>query len=110
MDEDRTSCVLKLRFLHMEFFHVLQPTEQSKFKVEVFWVVTPYSVVVGYQRFRGPCCLDLHALQLTERNKFEVHSTEFFSGFPIKILYAVFVFHMLATCSTHLILLVSSPK
>jgi len=24
-----------------------------KFQVEVFWVVTPYSVVVGYQRFRG---------------------------------------------------------
>jgi len=24
------------------------------FQVEVFWVVTPCSVVVGYQRFRGP--------------------------------------------------------
>jgi hypothetical protein len=23
-------------------------------QVEVFWVVTPCSVVVGYQRFRGP--------------------------------------------------------
>jgi hypothetical protein len=22
-------------------------------------VVTPFSVVVGYQRFRGPCCLHL---------------------------------------------------
>jgi hypothetical protein len=28
------------------------------FQVEVYWVVTPCSVVVGYQRFRGPCCLD----------------------------------------------------
>jgi hypothetical protein len=27
------------------------------FQVEVFLVVTPCSVVVGYQRFRGPCCL-----------------------------------------------------
>jgi hypothetical protein len=27
------------------------------FQIEVFWVVTPCSVVVGYQRFRGPCCL-----------------------------------------------------
>jgi len=30
------------------------------FHVEVFWVVTPYRVVVGYQRFGGPCCLHLH--------------------------------------------------
>jgi hypothetical protein len=27
------------------------------FQVEVFWGVTQCSVVVGYQRFRGPCCL-----------------------------------------------------
>jgi len=26
------------------------------FQGEVFWLMTPYSVVVGYQRFRGPCC------------------------------------------------------
>jgi hypothetical protein len=25
----------------------------------VFWVVTPYSFAVGYQRFGGPCCLHL---------------------------------------------------
>jgi hypothetical protein len=31
-----------------------------KIQVEVFWVVTPCSVVVGYQCFRGPCCLHLH--------------------------------------------------
>jgi hypothetical protein len=29
-------------------------------QVEFFRVVTPCSVVVGYQRFRGPCCLHLH--------------------------------------------------
>jgi hypothetical protein len=29
------------------------------FQVEVFCVVTRCSVVVGYQRFRGPCCLHL---------------------------------------------------
>jgi hypothetical protein len=28
--------------------------------VKVFWVVTPCSAVVGYRRFRGPCCLHLH--------------------------------------------------
>jgi len=29
------------------------------FQVKVFWDVTPCSVLVGYQRFRGPCCLHL---------------------------------------------------
>jgi len=29
------------------------------FQVEILWVVTPCSVVVRYQRFRGPCCLHL---------------------------------------------------
>jgi hypothetical protein len=27
--------------------------------VGVFWVMTQCSVVVGYQRFGGPCCLHL---------------------------------------------------
>jgi hypothetical protein len=31
-----------------------------KIQVEVFWVMTPSSDVVGYQRFWGPCCLHLH--------------------------------------------------
>jgi hypothetical protein len=30
------------------------------FEVEVCWVVTPCSVVVGYQCFGEPCCLHLH--------------------------------------------------
>jgi hypothetical protein len=30
------------------------------FEVEVFCVATLYSVVVGYQGFRGPCYLLLH--------------------------------------------------
>jgi len=29
------------------------------FQVDVIWVETPCSVVVGYQRFRGQCCLHL---------------------------------------------------
>jgi len=29
------------------------------FQIEVFWVVTPCSDVVGYQRFRDPYCLHL---------------------------------------------------
>jgi hypothetical protein len=30
-----------------------------KIEFVVFWVVAPFSVVVGYQCFRGPCCLHL---------------------------------------------------
>jgi hypothetical protein len=30
------------------------------FQVEVFWFVTPCSVVVGYQSFRGPRCPHFH--------------------------------------------------
>jgi hypothetical protein len=29
------------------------------YQVEVFWVVTPCNVVVGYHHFGGPCCLHL---------------------------------------------------
>jgi hypothetical protein len=32
------------------------------------WVVTSYSVVVGYQRFRSPCCLHLQD-EVTEMGK-----------------------------------------
>jgi len=34
------------------------------FEVNVSWVVTPCSVVVGYHRFRGPCCLHLWVMTL----------------------------------------------
>jgi hypothetical protein len=30
-----------------------------KVLVMVFWIVTPCSVVVGYQRFGRPCCFHL---------------------------------------------------
>jgi len=30
-----------------------------KIRVEFFWVVMPCSVVIGYQEFRGICCLHL---------------------------------------------------
>jgi hypothetical protein len=36
-----------------ELFH----RKLNEFKFEFFEVVTPCSVVVGYQSFRGPCCL-----------------------------------------------------
>jgi hypothetical protein len=38
-----------------------------KMQVEVFWVVTSRSVVVGYQRFGGPCCLHLHGNEGSHR-------------------------------------------
>jgi hypothetical protein len=31
----------------------------AMFQIEVFCVMTLCSVVVGYQRFKGPCCLHL---------------------------------------------------
>jgi hypothetical protein len=37
-----------------------------KIGVEVFWVVTPCSVVVGYQHFRGSCCLQLHGEEMQQ--------------------------------------------
>jgi len=33
-----------------------------KMQVEVFWIVKPCNVVVGYQRFGGPCCLHLQVV------------------------------------------------
>jgi hypothetical protein len=33
-----------------------------KIQVQVFWVVTPCNDVVGYQRFRNPCCLHLQGM------------------------------------------------
>jgi len=39
-----------------------------KIEVEVFWVVTPCSVVVGYLRFRSPRCL-----HLTEKSTTTLH-------------------------------------
>jgi len=35
-------------------------TSAVMFQVQVFWAVTPCSVVLGYQHFGGPCCLRLH--------------------------------------------------
>jgi len=33
-----------------------------KIQVQVFWIVTPRSVAVGYQRFGGTCCLHLQGI------------------------------------------------
>jgi len=45
------------------------------FPFEVFWVVTPCSVVVGYQRFRGPCCLHIKGV-LSYHNTTRHHNPE----------------------------------
>jgi hypothetical protein len=34
-----------------------EPLTAVKIQVEVFWVVTLCCFVIGYQRFRGSCCL-----------------------------------------------------
>jgi hypothetical protein len=37
-----------------------QVKSTGKIQVEVFWVVTPCSVTVGYRHLGGTCCLHLH--------------------------------------------------
>jgi len=49
------------------------------FQVEVFWVVTQCSVMVGYQPFRGPCCLHLQPEDLDLKlfnSKFQVYKSK----------------------------------
>jgi len=36
-----------------------EASKELMIEVEVFCVMTPCNVVVGYQRFRGPCCFCL---------------------------------------------------
>jgi len=36
-------------------------------EVEVFSVVKPYNVMIGYQNFRGPCCLHLQGSILQQQ-------------------------------------------
>jgi hypothetical protein len=38
----------------------------AKIQVEVFWVVTPCSVMVGYRRFERCCCLHLQDILLAQ--------------------------------------------
>jgi hypothetical protein len=58
------SCTFTSQYVFMVWCLIKQDTsfETSAavmFQVEVLWVVTPYSVVVGYHRFRCPFCLHL---------------------------------------------------
>jgi hypothetical protein len=47
----------EVRKLHKEGLHDarFEAFTTVIFQVEVFWAVTPWSVVAGYQRFRDPC-------------------------------------------------------
>jgi hypothetical protein len=42
------------------------------FQVDVFWVMTLCSVVVGYQRFGGPCCLHLQGEVDRKKNGIDI--------------------------------------
>jgi hypothetical protein len=47
----------------------------AKIQAEVFWFMTLCSVVVGYHRFRGPCCLAHHNTGVTT-SKTSTRSTQ----------------------------------
>jgi hypothetical protein len=58
-----TSIQLSMDFLLCNVFNTLRDFDiltAVKIHVEIFWVVMPDNVVIGYQRFRGLSCLRLH--------------------------------------------------
>jgi hypothetical protein len=60
-----------------------------KIEVEVFRVVTPCSVVVGYQRFRGPCCFYYLGPSIESKNYFapkEIREYFIYRTFQSKIM------------------------
>jgi len=54
------------------------------FQVEVFWIVKLCSVVVGYQRFRGPHCLFIQGkvAQMGKNDTDMCVSKSFWTGCP----------------------------
>jgi hypothetical protein len=44
----------------MKHFAIFEVFTVVMIQIEVFWVVTPYSDVVGYRRFGRLCCLHHH--------------------------------------------------
>jgi hypothetical protein len=60
MKSESQSCHISIKRREVDAWNVPQKNERYSFiQVEVFWVVTPCSVVVGHQRFRGPLCFHL---------------------------------------------------
>jgi len=48
--------VSRLWLALLQKYHTDEVFTAIKIQVEVYWVVTPCSVAVGYHRFEGPCC------------------------------------------------------
>jgi len=46
-------------YMHTQSILSFEALTVVMLQVKVFWVVMPCNVLVGYQRFRGPCCLHL---------------------------------------------------
>jgi len=67
--------------LNVIFFARFEAFTAAIFEVEVFWAVTPCSVVVGFKRFRGPCCLRLHVGVKTRRHNLE----DFLNGLLLQV-------------------------
>jgi hypothetical protein len=57
---NKQSCIFQKIYAYDDELHILERFEAftvMKIQVQVFLVVIPLSSVVGYQCFRGPCCL-----------------------------------------------------
>jgi hypothetical protein len=59
-------------FMLLDLYFQLK--NQFQIQVDFFWVVTPCSVVVGYQRFGGPCCLHLQGEVISYHNAARCHN------------------------------------
>jgi len=55
----RGICLSKFHWPKFSFLAKFEVFTEVKIRVEVFWVLTPCNVAVGYQRFGGACCLHL---------------------------------------------------
>jgi hypothetical protein len=67
---------------------------EVKNQVEVFWVVTACSVPVGYQHFRGPCCLHLQGevIGITTQKVSSQDASDCLSNCIIRVSNILFLF------------------
>jgi hypothetical protein len=58
------------------YFYVCNSHFRQWIRVEVLWIMTPCTVVVAYQRFRGPCCLHFMVKLVSYHNSTQRYNPE----------------------------------